>query len=755
MSLERERRPWATRLVVLATAGLILGLSPAAAAADPPPELGAPTSGYGRSAHFSRAVHHDTSPALRDIAPADLIDRFTKKKRDRGSLPLDPTPYAPDGVTQIESGTAAAPALGSSFDGIGRGLIGWDGAAYAVRWAPPDTAGAVGPAHFVEVVNTDLAVFDKSTGAVVYGPVGTNTLWSGFGGSCETRNDGDGTVEYDSIADRWVISQFATSGPPYYQCVAVSTSSDPTGSYHRYAFQYQDFPDYPKLGVWPDAYYVTFNMFQTGFVGATSCAYDRAAMLTGAAATQQCVNLGTAYASLLPADLDGPTVPPAGAPGYLMNFGSGALRVWKFDVDWATPANTRLIGPTTVTGVASFATACNGGSCIPQPGTTQKLASLGDRLMYRLAYRNFGTHESLVVNHSIKTGTFGTGPSGIRWYEVRSPGTAPLVHQQGTYAPDSTYRWMGSAAMDRTGNLAVGYSVSSSTVKPGLRWAGRLSSDPLGTLGQGEATIVDGQGVQLPSLDRWGDYTALSVDPIDDCTFWYVGQYLKADGTWNWSTRVASWAFPSCTPAAPDYALAVSPASRTTTQGGTTTYAVTVSPAGTFDGPVSLSVSGLPTGATASFLPDPVSGANSWSSTLTVTTLDSTPTGTSALVITGVGDGLTRTATASLVVQSPVPPDFGLSISPTSRTVKPKGTTTYTVGISRTGGYQGSVGLSVSGLPAGAGWGFSQNPALGGTSVLTVTAGSTKGTFTFTVTGTGTNGGPTRSASAVLKVNRR
>jgi len=477
--------------------------------------------------------------------PAELIDRFVKKKRDRGTLPLDPTPYAPDGVTQAEDGAAATAGLASSFDGIGVGMTG-----YSVRWAPPDTAGAIGPQHFIEIVNTDFAIFAKD-GTVVLGPLATNTLWSGFGGSCQDRNDGDGTVEYDSIAGRWVISQFAIGGPPYYQCVAVSVTEDPTGAYHRYAFQYQDFPDYPKLGVWPDAYYTTFNMFRNGFVGTWACAYDRAAMLEGLVATQQCVNLGSLYPSLLPADLDGSTPPPAGAPNYLLNIGSGSLRLWKFDVDWTTPANTRLTGPISVSGVAPFSTACSGGSCVPQPGTTQKLASLGDRLMYRLAYRNFGTHESLVVNHAIKTGSFGSGPTGIRWYEVRLPGGTPAVYQQGTYAPDSTYRWMGSAAMDSAGNLAVGYSASSAAVKPSLRWAGRRASDPLGTLGLGEAEIVTGQGVQLPNLDRWGDYTALSVDPVDDCTFWFVGQYLKTDGAWNWSTRVASWSVPGCIPEPP------------------------------------------------------------------------------------------------------------------------------------------------------------------------------------------------------------
>ncbi len=295
--------------------------------------------------------------------------------------------------------------------------------------------------------------------------------------------------------------------------------------------------------------------------------------------------------------------------------------------------------------------------------------------------------------------------------------------------------------------------MSSSTVKPGLRWAGRLASDPLGTLAQGESEIVAGQGVQLPDLARWGDYTALSVDPVDDCTFWYVGQYLKADGTWNWSTRIASWRFPGCVPDEPDFGIAVSPASRTVIQGGSTTYDVSISPSGDFADPVALTVDGLPADATASFSPNPVTGSPAWTSNLSVTTAAMTPTGTYPLTITGTDGTLTRTATASLVVQPPAQPDFALSISPSSRTIRPNGTTTYTIGIARSGGFAQAVDLSVAGLPAGATPTFSQDPAAPGTSqvVLTVKASSTKGSFTFTVTGTG--GGLTRTVSALLKIN--
>jgi fibronectin type 3 domain-containing protein len=232
----------------------------------------------------------------------------------------------------------------------------------------------------------------------------------------------------------------------------------------------------------------------------------------------------------------------------VVNFGSNKLNLWKFHVDWSTPANSTFSGPTSIP-VASFSTACNGGTCIPQAGTTQQLDSLADRLMYRLAYRNFGDHESLVVNHSVTAGSV----AGIRWYELRNPGGVPSVYQQGTYAPDSTHRWMGSIAMDRVGDIAVGYSASSSVISPGIRYTGRGPGDPLGTL-QAETTVLTGGGSQLSGLSRWGDYSSMSIDPVDDCTFWYTNEYLNNSGTFNWSTWIVSFKFPSCggTSTAPD-----------------------------------------------------------------------------------------------------------------------------------------------------------------------------------------------------------
>ena len=498
----------------------------------------------------SGAVQHDTLHSLRDVVvnPADF-----KKMRDRVEHDI-PLPHVPvnqtDGAIQsfADRGTFAPTTLVSSVDGVGNGFSGPQGS-FTVNSAPPDTNGAVGATQYVQIVNSGFAVFSKSTKAVVYGPVPSSSLWAGFGGGCQTNNDGDATVVYDKAAGRWVISQFSVTTTPYLQCVAVSQTSDATGPYNRYAFSYGTtaFPDYPKTGVWPDGYYTTFNIFNGNtFGGAKLCAYDRTAMLSGAAATQQCFQLSTSFGGVLPADLDGSTAPPAGSPNYMVNFGSNSLNLWKFHADFATPANATLTGPTNIP-VAAFSAACGGGTCIPQSGVTQKLDSLADRLMYRLAYRNFGTNESLVVSQSVKIGTNRKNPyTGVRWYELRNPGGTPAVYQQSSFSPDTDYRWMPSIAMDKQGNMALGYSVSSGSIPPAIRYTGRLAGDPLNTM-QAEASIIEGGGSQTGSnLARWGDYATMTIDPTDDCTFWYTTEYLKANGAFNWSTRIGSFKFAGC-----------------------------------------------------------------------------------------------------------------------------------------------------------------------------------------------------------------
>jgi hypothetical protein len=486
-----------------------------------------------------RDLHHDVSLPLTDLmrqAKPEPYQQHEAEPRRPIPLPAGLQSLAEDPVLQPAT-SGFSPQIGLSFEGIGESQYG-----FTVEYAPPDTNGAVGATQYVQWVNTYFAVFDKHSGALLAGPMPGNVLWTGFGGGCGSNNDGDPIVLYDKLANRWIMSQFSVSTTPYLQCIAVSTTSDATGTWNRYSFQYTYFDDYPKMGVWPDAYYETFNMFNgNSFMGSDACAYNRIAMLSGVAATQICFQQNSSVGSLLPADVDGTTPPQANSPNYMLTYGANSLLLYKFHVDFNNPTNSTFAGPTTIP-VAAFTPLCYGGSeCVPQPGTDNKLDSLADRLMYRLAYRNFGSHESLVVNHSVAV----SGGGGVRWYEIQSPNSSPVLAQQGTYAPDSSYRWMGSVAMDKIGDLALGYSFSSGAVYPGVAFAGRVPSDPAGAL-EAETVIMNGSGSQTGTLSRWGDYSAMTVDPVDDCTFWYTQEYLVTNGTWNWNTRITNFKFPGC-----------------------------------------------------------------------------------------------------------------------------------------------------------------------------------------------------------------
>ena len=486
-----------------------------------------------------RDVHHDISPTLvemmRNARPISH-GKLEAEPARRIPLPSGFKPLTEDPVRQFTTG-GYSPRVGLSFEGIGDGQYG-----FTVEYIPPDTNGAVGATQYVQWVNTYFAVFDKTDGSLIAGPVAANTLWTGFGGGCEFNDDGDPIVTYDKLANRWVMSQFSVSTSPYMECVAVSVTADATGSWYRYSFEYSYFDDYPKMGVWPDAYYETLNMFDgNNFVGADACAYNRSAMLSGQAATQICFQQTSSVGSLLPADVDGTTYPPAGSPNYMLAYGANSLDLYQFHVDFNNPSNSTFTGPTVIN-VAAFTPLCNGGSdCVPQPTTDNKLDSLADRLMYRLAYRNFGSHESLVVNHSVAV----SGGGGVRWYEIQSPGNNPVVAQQGTYAPDSNYRWMGSIAMDKIGDIALGYSVAGSSVYPSIAFAGRVPSDPAGEL-ESETSVMVGSGSQTPNVNRWGDYSSMSIDPIDDCTFWYTQEYILSNGAYNWNTRIVNFKFSGC-----------------------------------------------------------------------------------------------------------------------------------------------------------------------------------------------------------------
>jgi hypothetical protein len=420
-------------------------------------------------------------------------------------------------------------------------------------FTPPDTNIAVGPNHIVEAVNVQYSIFDKN-GALLVGPKSLQSLWTALGGPCGTNDGSDPDVQYDRLADRWLITEMSGDPSPHSECIAVSQTSDPAGAYYLYSFDYGSIlNDYPKFGVWPtannSAYLATFNLWNgPSFIGGQLCAYDRSALLRGSAAPLAiCYTISNDF-GYLPLDLDGSTPPLDGTPGYFMNFETlSSLRIYTLAPDFANPSASVLTLVTPDLAVAPFTEACNGGTCIPQAGTSLQLDSLGDLLMARLALRIFPDHEAMVVNHSVGTGS----TVGVRWYELRAPVSSTgkfSLFQQGTFSPsDGTYRWMGSAAMDQAGDIAVGYSASSSSIHPAIRYTGRAPGDPAGTMGT-EVSLLEGGGSQTSGLTRWGDYTSMRIDPRDDCTFWYANEYFPTDGSSfnGWSTFIGSFKFPGC-----------------------------------------------------------------------------------------------------------------------------------------------------------------------------------------------------------------
>ncbi len=466
----------------------------------------------------------------------------------------------PDPVVQSEipSGNAflsgpfppAAPSTGFNFEGIP--IIGG---------SPSDSNGSVGNDQYVETVNARYQVWSlnrtNSTATTILGPTNINALWSGFGGACQAQNSGDPIVLYDKIANRWLISQFTSSSSSgfYYQCVALSTTANAAGTYFRYAFAVPggNFGDYPHFGVWTDAYYMMGHAFTStsgGFVGGLFAAMDRTKMLAGdPTATWQVIQDPT-EGGHMPADLDGFAPPPTGAPGIFLSVHGSGMYVYRMKVDFATPGNTVRTKQATMA-IAPATGACGGGgTCIPQPSGSP-VDSLGDRLMFRAAYRNLIDHESLVISHSVDPSVSGV-VSGVRWYDFRLSGTPdatcpsyPCTYQQGTYADgiNGRSRWMPSIAMDGAENILVGYSTTGRTngvENNSIRYTGRAKGDPPGVMTVPEATIITGTANN--TNNRWGDYTSMSVDPADDCTFWYVSQYYVVSGSWR--TRIASSAWP-------------------------------------------------------------------------------------------------------------------------------------------------------------------------------------------------------------------
>jgi hypothetical protein len=546
---------------------------------------GSTQAGVLTKADFNRAVHFDVSPPLRDLAASQAVSVYGYHEAPATLRPklLKQLQFNAQRA-QLSGGQNAnvqylAPVtatVGVNVLGVGVGFHGYTvpDAPTDVNMASGDWPGNQANAQVVEWVNVSYAVFNKATGAYLAGPILGNTLWAGFPGTCSTSNSGDIIAQFDKAAHRWVLFQPLFSGPPFGGCWAISTSPDALGTYNRYQFAMPfGFPDYPKLGIMPDAYYQSNNMFNntlTAYIGAMPCAYNRVKMLAGDPTAEQVCTLdnsnGTLFDdSMVPGDLDSAELPPpAGTPevylGSIDNFASETNLyeyTYKPNFVTGTAVLTGVNGANPIpTGLPAFVGLCNFGTtaCVPQLGTTSKLDSLGDRLMYRLALRRTVNRANVPVNswlisHSIAN----SGTGAMRWYEFRSPNsniTALSTYQGGTFAPDSTYRFMGSIAMDKQGNIALGYSRSSSTLHPDIYFTGRAPGDALGTM-QGEAAIVDqtvATGSQRATNSRWGDYTSMSID-LDGCTFWYTNQYYTVPNTtFAWSTRVASLKFNSCTP---------------------------------------------------------------------------------------------------------------------------------------------------------------------------------------------------------------
>jgi hypothetical protein len=481
----------------------------------------------------------------------------------RGGAPIPPpVPMTALGgeVEQRAQGSRPPVEITAAFDGIG---VGFAGATIGNPGRnPSDNALAVGPNHIFQIVNSRYAIFTKkgakfdTTGKVLIGAAPTGSLFSGLSGSCGAFNNGDAVVKYDQLADRWLVVMPIFRRPandstgPYAMCYAMSVGPDPLGPYYKYTFDRPLFPDYPRIAVWPDGY---FNGTSTSddLIEKHACVADRNRMLQGLSATEQCVIIKDVN-FLNPADIDGFSTPPAGAPNIVFASGGTQLKKdfdddgiywWNFHVDWNDTTKTKFSGPFKIP-VAPYHYLCDGQltHCVPQPDTVRRLDAQGDKLMNRVVYRRIGNVESIVALHSVNT-TRGGG--GVRWYEFRLDAQRrPVLFQQSTFAPDGAFRWMGSIGIDAMGNIGMGYSFGSAKDYPGQRFAARLATDPRGTLGFRETVLVNGEHFQGNTL-RWEDYTALAIDPSDDCTFWYVGDYVKK-GAPTYSTKIGAFKISGC-----------------------------------------------------------------------------------------------------------------------------------------------------------------------------------------------------------------
>lgn len=500
-----------------------------------------------------RELKHGVSPPLRTLAahPPVAWAQSGDDDEEEGPESVGASSFMPDPARQFKPGPVLVTTPVANILGLGYGFTGPSGSRMT-SGVPPDPNSAVGNNELVETVNLSLAVFQKTDSGEqpILGPIFIGSLWENFSTACSNgASMADPVVLYDKQAARWVI-KIGTLATPYTACIAVSQTSDATGAYFLYAYQFQaeGTQTGQKMGTWPDGYYLATRIVNNNvFSGPSACAMDRSQMLIGQPATMQCVQLmNSKLQDLVPSNMDGPTPPPTGSPNYFLMEGLNQLSLYLYHVDFSNPANTRLAGPVKI----SVATFTESGS-VPQFGTAETLNTNGDSIRPPAQYRYFPNatppYDTLVFTHSIRTGTGSAKGVGMRWYELHNPGPKYNIYQQGTYAPDSNYRWMGAVAMDGLGDIALGYSLSTTTAYPAVMYTGRIPSDPLGTM-EAEAPVFAGSGNQSDSV-RWGDYTSMSVDPADDCTMWYTGQYLAATGSKYWATRLFSFYFPGCQPA--------------------------------------------------------------------------------------------------------------------------------------------------------------------------------------------------------------
>lgn len=540
---------------------------------------------------------------------------------------------APTGVEDPLAGLQRSFPQQRAFDEIelNQDGLGFSGA------TPPDPVLDVGPSYVIQAINTtsgsSFSIYEKTQGILVSGPLSMQGL-AGVNSDCAT-GAGDPVVLYDEMAGRWLLSEFSDFGNKL--CVYISISGDPVqGGWYAYEFEAPSFPDYPKFSVWHDGYYVGTNEYPSPAL----YVFDRQSMLLGQSATAQRFTIpslsGFAFQMLTPADHDGSLPPPADSPAYFIrhrddeshnpggpNPSNDFLEIYEVSVDWSNSGLSELAGPTQVVMAEFDSNLCGllSFSCVAQPSGGTPLDPLREVVMWRPQYRNMGSYELIVGSHV--TDANGLDRAGIRWWELRKAGGGPwTLHQEGTYSPDDISRWMSSIATDKFGNMALGYSVSSAFISPGIRYTGRLSTDPAGVMSQPETVIAAGLGEQ--SMDRWGDYSSLNVDPTDGCTFWYTNEYV-ASANGSWGTKIASFKFDDCLTGT--VSLTGSRLNQSIcAPGDLSPMEIEVVGLGGFSDDVTLTLTGLPTGFTASFSSNVVSPGDS--SVLQLSVDNTVPAGT-------------------------------------------------------------------------------------------------------------------------------